>query len=121
MHIHRVLMAAVLLTECGGIKRRRGGTKAPARHAPRKIRDSCRITRLWFRSRGEKDVERDTIVGFDLEKFNAYRVFLHPLYRGETHFHGWLIPGKIQHERELLAALKEVIDTEPCALPGEIE
>jgi hypothetical protein len=85
------------------------------------MRDLCRTPCLKFGSRGEKDIERDTVVGFDLEKFDADMVFVHPLDRSEPDFHGWLVPGKIQHERELLAALKEVIDPEAGTLTGEIE
>jgi hypothetical protein len=87
----------------------------------REIRDSCRTTRWWFRPTGEKDVERDTILVLDFEKFNADSVFLHPLDRSETHFHGGFIPRKIQRERELLAALKEVIDTESGTLTRNIK
>lgn len=48
-----------------------------------------------------------------LEKLNADIVVLHPLNGGETHFHGRLVPGKIQHESEFLARPKQAIDTEP--------
>jgi hypothetical protein len=67
--------------------------------------------------RGEKDIEGNTVVSFDFEKFNADRVLLYPLDRGEPDLHWWLFPGKI----ELPAALKEVIDPQPGTFAGEIE
>ena len=39
------------------------------------------LLRWQFRSRGEKDVEQDTIVVFDFEKFNADSVLVYPLDR----------------------------------------
>jgi hypothetical protein len=74
------------------------------------------LLRGWFRSRGEKDVEQDAIVGFDFEKFNADSVLVYPLDRSETHFHRRLVPGKIHYECELLARSKQAIDTEPGPL-----
>jgi hypothetical protein len=71
------------------------------------VRVSRRITWLVFGMRGEKDIEGNTVVSFDFEKFNADRVLLYPLDRSEPHLHWWLFPGKIQHKRELPAALKE--------------
>jgi hypothetical protein len=90
-------------------------------HATRQIRVSRRITWLVFGMRGEKDIEGNTVVSFDFEKFNADRVLLYPLDRSEPHLHWWLFPGKIQHKPELPAALKEVIDPQPGTFAGEIE
>jgi hypothetical protein len=45
-------------------------------HATRQIRVSRRITWLVFGMRGEKDIEGNTVVSFDFEKFNADRVLL---------------------------------------------
>jgi hypothetical protein len=85
------------------------------------IRVSRRTTCLVFGTRGEKDIEGNTVVSFDFEKFNADRVLLYPLDRSEPHLHWWLFPRKIQHKRELLAALKEVIDPQPGTFAGQIE
>lgn len=79
------------------------------------------MTLLYFRPRGKKHIERNAIVVSNLEKLNAHMVVLHPLDRGKTHFDGRLVPGKIQHERELLAWLEQAIDTEPSALTGKIK
>src|SRR5262249_18038719 len=83
--------------------------------------DSRRMACDGFGSRGEKDIERNTIVLLDFEKLHADIVFLHPLYGGKTHFYGRLVPRKIQHEREFLPTLEEMIDTEPGTFTGEIE
>jgi hypothetical protein len=74
-----------------------------------------------FGTRGEKDIEGNTVVSFDFEKFNADRVLLYPLDRSEPHLHWWLFPGKVQHKRKLLTALKEVIDPQPGTFAGEVE
>jgi hypothetical protein len=73
---------------------------------------SSRTRHVWLGSRGEKHIERDTIIAFDFEKLNAHRVVSHPLYSGEKYFHGRLVPGKSQHEGELLARPEQAIDTE---------
>jgi hypothetical protein len=76
---------------------------------------------LWCRARGEKHIERNAIVVSKLEKLNADVVVLHPLDGGKTHFDGRFVPGKIQHESEFLARLKQTIDTEPSPLTGKIK
>ena len=79
------------------------------------------MTLLYFRPRGKKHIERNAIVVSNLEKLNADVVVLHPLDGGKTHFDGRLVPGKIQHESEFLARLKQAIDTEPSPLAGKIK
>jgi hypothetical protein len=56
-------------------------------HATRQIRVSRRTTCLVLGTRSEKDIEGNTVVSFDFEKFNADRVLLYPLDRREPHLH----------------------------------
>ena len=75
---------------------------------------------VW-NARRERHPRGNAVVSFDFEKFNADRVLLYPLDRSEPHLHWWLFPGKVQHKRELLTALKEVIDPQPGTFAGEVE